>query len=257
MATESSSRQASIPTSTCFTTITWNIEGLKRNKFTLKNFADLVSADFIFLNETQTFLFEAENAASLLLGEYCYELNSDDKHDTELSMIKNKSYGGTMALWKKSLNQYVTVLPTETSSFLPILFQPPGSPESVHLSIYLPTSGKESEFVDEIVKIRIFLDDFLTDHPGCIIFIRGDSNVNTNNAARMNVFKHFKNTYEMNSVPINHKTYHHFLGAGLYDSNIDVIMHTKTRLIHEEIKTVFCQTEHPSIDSHQFDKFEE
>ena len=232
------------------TSLTWNVEGLKRNRFALKYFVDLVSPDFIFLNETLLFQFEALLATDLFHGEYCHALNSDDSHDHELPFIKNRSNGGTMILWKVSFDQFVTVMPTETSSFLPILFHPPGSPPSVHISLYLPTAGKESEFVDEITKLRMFLDDLTDTHPDYNVYIRGDSNVNFNNKARVNIFDNFKDNFKFLSVPTLHKTYHHFLGGGLFDSNIDVILHSSHKFGAEEIAHVYCKTVYPIIDSH-------
>ena len=104
------------------TSLTWNVEGLKRNKFALKYFIDLVSPDFIFLNETLLFQFESILATDLFHGEYCHELNSDDKHDPELPFIKNRSSGGTMILWKIALDKFVTVLPTKDQAFLQFSF---------------------------------------------------------------------------------------------------------------------------------------
>ena len=232
------------------TSLTWNVEGLKRNKFALKYFIDLVSPDFIFLNETLLFQFESILATDLFHGEYCHELNSDDKHDPELPFIKNRSSGGTMILWKIALDKFVTVLPTETSSFLAVLFHPPGSPPSVQISLYLPTSGLESDFIEEISKLRMFLDDLLQTHPDYNVYIRGDSNVNNNNKARVNIFDNFKDHFKIISVPTLHKTYHHFLGGGLFDSDIDVIMHLSHQFGAEEIENVYCKTEYPIINSH-------
>ena len=35
-----------------------------------------------------------------LQGEYCFALNSHDKYDPELPLVKTKANGGTMVLWK-------------------------------------------------------------------------------------------------------------------------------------------------------------
>ena len=196
------------------------------------------------------FQFEVNQTIDLFNGEYCHTLNSDDSHDPELPFIKNRSIGGTMILWKVSLDPFVTVLPSETSSFQAILFHPPGSPPSVQVSLYLPTSGKESEFIDEITKLRIFLEDLLDSHPDYLVYIRGDSNVNNNNKGRLIIFNNFKERFKIVSIPIAHKTYHHFLGGGLFDSNIDVIMHMDGKSDAEEIKDVYCKSHYPIINSH-------
>ena len=182
-------------------------------------------------------------------GEYCHAINSDDVHDPELPFVKNRSNGGTMIMWKKSMNQFVSIIPTTTPSFMAMLFHPPGCIPSLHVSIYLPTSGRESDFIEEITKLRIFLVDHQETHPGTPIFIRGDSNVNTNNTVRLNIFNDFKSSLKMFSVPIEHKTYHHFLGNGVFDSNIDVIMHSGFYSA-EKIENVFCQSQYPFINSH-------
>ena len=209
-----------------------------------------VSPEFIFLNETHTFQFEAEQALDVFRGEYCHVLNSDDVHDPELPFIKNRSKGGTMILWKRALNQYVSVLTTETPSFIAILFHPSTSKPTIHISLYLPTSGKEAEFVEEITKLRIFIDNLLDSHPDHLIYIRGDSNVNPNNGVRVSIFNDFKKNLKLTSVPMRHKTYHHFLGEGLFDSEIDVILHNGENSSAEVLQNIFCKSECPWIESH-------
>ena len=208
------------------------------------------SPDFIFLNESLLFKFEEPDVTELFRGEYNQILNSDDVHDPELPFVKSKSNGGTMILWKKTLNQFVTTLPSETPSFQGLLFHPPHCPQSLHVSLYFPTSGKETEFIEEITKLRDFIEDVLKQHPGTLIFIRGDSNVNRNNAARLNIFNNFKSTFNLTDVPITHKTYHHFLGDGLFDSAIDVILYSEAKDIKEEVKNIYCKHDYPSINSH-------
>ena len=205
--------------------------------------------EFIFLNEVQIFMFDVDQVTPLFQGEYCHVTNTEDLHDKELGLIKNRAHGGTMILWKRNLDKYVTTLPILTSSFLPILFSPPGSPPSVHISLYLPTSGREAEFVEEISKLTVFLEDHLENNPEHIVYIRGDSNVNKNHKDRMRIMKHFMNTLNLMPAPIEHRTYHHFLGNGLFDSNIDVLLRSKSCL-DESIREIFCRYEYPIIESH-------
>ena len=146
------------------------------------------NADFIFLNEIQIFQFDVSQVTPLFIGEYCFASNTEDLHDPELGLLKNRAHGGTMVLWKKTLNKFVTQLPMISSSFLPILFSPPGSPPSVHVSLYLPTSGKEAAFVEEISKLEVYLDEYLENNPSHGIYIRGDSNVNNNHKERVKIF---------------------------------------------------------------------
>ena len=248
--TSSRSSAATSPATALFKAITWNIEGAKRNKFSLRYLVDKESPDFIFINECLLFQFEEVEAMEILSGEYNHALSSDDIFDPELPYIKNRSNGGTMILWRNNLNKFVKILPPKTPSFLGLLFSPPFCQPSLHISLYLPTSGKESEFISEITKLNDFIEDMLEQYPGCLIFIRGDSNVNKNNSMRLNILSEFKNNLNLIQVPIGHKTYHHFLGEGLFDSNIDVIIHSKADNIHEEVVAVLCQDDHPDINSH-------
>ena len=249
MNTQSKKSLLSPSSTTSITSLTWNVENLKKNKFTLKHFVDELVPDFIFLNEVQTFQFESKTATDIFQTTYSYFLNSDDMHDMELPFIKNRSHGGTMVLWKHTLDQYVTPIPPVSQSFLPIVFHPPASPPSLHIALYLPTSGKESEFIDELSKLRHFLEDFLEYNSDHAVYIRGDSNVNTNNKTRLNIFNDFISCFCLTSIPIGHKTYHHFLGNGLFDSSIDVIL-CSTHFGLEKVEDVFCKHNHPIIDSH-------
>ena len=162
----------------------------------------------------------------------------------ELPFNKNKSHGGTMVLWKHSLDQFVTPIQPVSQSFQPIVFHPPNSPPSLQIALYLPTCGKETEFIEEISKLRYFLEDFLENNSDHAIYIRGDSNVNVNNKIRCNIFNEFLSRFNLTSVPIDHKTYHHFLGDGLFDSSIDVILCTN-HFGHEKVKDVLCKLYYP------------
>ena len=139
--------------------------------------ADLVDtsdADIIFLSETQIFSSDFHHCMSPFKGEYCAELNSEDRHDPDRAMAKSKAQGGTMVIWKKYLDKYITVYPVSTTSFLPVVLSLPGFPVSVHLALYLPTSGRESDFLDEISKLSCCLQDLSEKYHECSIFIRGD-----------------------------------------------------------------------------------
>ena len=229
--------------------MTWNSECLSKNIFALKYFAEMSDVDFVFLNEIQIFQFDVNHVISLFNGEYCYASNTEDLHDQELGLLKNRAYGGTMILWKRTLNKFIKPLPIITSSFLPILFSPPGSPPSVHISLYLSTSGKEASFVEEISKLGVYLEEYLENNPSHCIYIRGDSNVNNNHKEHVKILKHFMNNLQLKSISIQHATDHHFLGNGAFDSNINVLLCSKT-CTDESVRKIFCKSEYPFIESH-------
>ena len=87
------------------TSLSWNIEGIKRNLFSLKNFTELTKPDLIFLSEPLIFSTDLPYCMSFFKGDYCSELNTEDKINTETAMRKSKPTGGTMILWKRLLIQ--------------------------------------------------------------------------------------------------------------------------------------------------------
>ena len=165
-------------------------------------------------------------------------------------MMRNKAIGGTMILWKRSLDKYISVHPSSSTSFLPVILRPPGSPVTIHIAIYLPTSGKEIEFFEQIVLLGNCLEEMNNLYGDCLKYIRGDANVNTNNHTRCKIFNSFLAKYKLVQTYIKHKTYHHFLGGGAFDSNIDIIAHSEDAPYYEAINKVFCKLDYPDIDSH-------
>ena len=218
--------------------------------YSLAKFTDLTSADLVFLSEPQMFTSDLPICMAPFRGEYSWELNSEEKLDENLAMLKTKAKGGTLVLWKKNLDKYISVYHVNSPSFLPIIYSPPGSPVSVHISLYLPTSGREEEFIEALAELSNTVEDITDRYENCLIFLRGDGNVNSNNTERMVIFSRFISSFRLVQVPLDHKTYHHFLGGGAFDSNIDIILHTDNSPFKECITTIFCKLDYPEIDSH-------
>ena len=208
------------------------------------------SPDLVFLNETAIFQHDVSQVTKPIGGEYCYSLNSEDNFDPELPLFKNRSHGGTMILWKRYLDPFITPIKTPSSSFLPILMDIPGSPLSCHVSLYLPTSGRDSDFVENLSLLTNLMSKLTEKHPGLLFFIRGDSNANPKNQTRKILFQHFQEEQNLKRIPIGHNTYHHFTGGGLFDSEIDVILQSKGITSTEVIRKIICKLETPQIDSH-------
>ena len=184
------------------------------------------------------------------MGEYNWELNSEDKLDQDVALNKSKATGGTMVMWKTELTEYVTIQPVKSTSFLPIIFSPPGSPVTVHIALYLPTAGRDIDYVDQITKLDNCIADLKAKHEDCVVFIRGDGNTNANNKERKKILEYFLSRNQLIQVPIDHCTYHHFLGGGAFDSNIDVILHSKELPSTEKVSKIFCKHDFPDMFSH-------
>ena len=156
--------------SSSFTALTWNVEGLSRNIYNLKHYVDLHCPDLIFLSEPQIFSHDLNRVIQPLAENYLAFLNSADRFDPELPMVKSKAIGGTLVLWRRRHDAYVSVWPVSSSAFLPIVFQPPGSQLSVHIAVYLPTSGQESQFIEELSKLSNCIEEISDAHPDVPIY---------------------------------------------------------------------------------------
>ena len=195
-------------------------------------------------------LFQCDEQLEMLLfrGEYCSSLSSDDIFDPELPIIRRSAKGGTMILWKKELDQYVSVIASPSSSFLPILFSPPGHPPTIHLSVYLPTAGKDAEYVEEVLRIVQCVSDLSGKYPEASIYIRGDLNANPKDNTRTTIFKKLCDDFDLVETTVEHPTYHHFLGDGRSDSQLDVLLHSKDS--SETLLKIVCKLENPLVTSH-------
>ena len=210
----------------------------------------MTDPDLIFLSEPKIFAHDLHQLKDYFVDKFCSFLNSEDRYDPELPLVKNQAFGGTMVFWRRSLDPFISVHPVSTTSFLPIIYSHPGSPVTIHIALYLPTSGQESEFMEEITLLKIAIEDLKETHPEAFIFLRGDSNVNTKNKDRATIFENFCSTLGLEQIPINHSTYHHFVGNGLFDSSIDIIAHSKNAPSKEKVEKIFCQKNFPEVDSH-------
>ena len=180
--------------------------------------------DFIFISEPMLSQCDLDHEMKLFSHQYRALLCSEDSFDPELPLLRGRPKGGTMILWKINHHQFIKPLPTTSTAFLPILFSPPGLGLSIHVSLYLPTSGKEEAFIDAITSLSQMLEEILLSHPDAQLYIRGDANVNHKHYNRTRALLSFCQNLNLNRLSIDHPTYHHFMGHGLSDSELDVLL---------------------------------
>ena len=101
--------------------LTWNIEGLKRNIYELKELTRIYSPSLILLSEHQLFQCDAEQNMSYFKGEYMFYINSEDQFDPDLPLTSSRAHGGTMAMWKIEWDPFISVHPPPSSSILPLV----------------------------------------------------------------------------------------------------------------------------------------
>ena len=216
----------------------------------LKNVLSSYKVGLACISEPQLFQCDTYQIFQYLEGEYCWHLNSEDLLDPELPLVKTRAHGGTLMIWLKELDPYVEVITNTSTAFLPIILKMPGLKTSIHVSIYLPTHGKDSEFVSDVADLRNCLDDLTRIHADAVIYIRGDSNVNPKNSMRVSLLQQLLHDYNLDKEKTGHNTYHHFLGNGLSDSMLDVLLHTSSMDVSEKFSNILCLHDHPGILSH-------
>jgi hypothetical protein len=153
-------------------------------------------------------------------------------------------------MWKCQYDPYITLHQVQSTAFLPVLFHPPGSALSVHIAVYLPTLGKESEFLDELSKLSIVIDEISDANPAATFYLRGDFNVSQTNTKRTLLLDQFSTQHNLTQVIIPKPTYHHFVGNGKSDSFLDKILFSSSALKPETLQTIECGQTNPLVDSH-------
>ena len=206
------------------TVLSWNIEGARRGASSLSHFTSLHSPALVFLSEPQ--LFQADATLALVpLPDYCHHLNSEDSLLPSLALDQRKAWGGTMALWHTSLDPFVMGQPTMSPAVLPLLLTIPSLSPSLHIGLYLPTSGREPEFLLALTALDSILATLAEDHAGIPVYLRGDANVNPNNTNRLNLFNNILAKHSITSLDLHHRTHHHFVGGGASDAQLDVLLY--------------------------------
>ena len=230
--------------------LSWNCEGLCRNAHSLNHFISSVQPSLVFISEPQIYECDIASTLKFISPSYSYHLNSEDRHNNSLPLVKSKAKGGTLLLWPSAFDPFITILPTPSPALLPCVLKLPGYLTSYHICIYLPTAGKDDQFISELSSLEVLLTDIYEKHDGkCPIFIRGDGNASSKNVLRSNMLNHFLLKHNLLRLKIPHHTCHHFVGNGLFDSDLDIILYSDTPGTSEVLSNVLCKFDNPLINS--------
>ena len=74
--------------------------------------------------------------------------------------------------------------------------------------------------------------------------------MNKNNKNRVLLLRQLLENFSLKRVKLEHDTYHHFVGQGRYDSDIDVMIHSDKPSVSEQLVTILCKFEYPALMSH-------
>ena len=129
-----------------------------------------------------------------------------------------------MAIWHKLLDPFVSVLPTNTPAVQPIMLEIPGVNPSIHVTVYLPTQGRDQDFIIAVADLECIVRSLCENYPDVPIYIRDDANVNSKNLKRCQSMSSFFGKFEFQQQDLFHNTYHHFMGDGASDSQLDVLL---------------------------------
>ena len=155
-----------------------------------------------------------------------------------------------MVLWKVCHDPYISLHPVSSPSFLPLIFNPPNHPVSVHIAVYLPTHGQDSEFIEELTSLEVCLHELHDLFPLAPVYLRGDFNVNAKNFKRVTLLDLFCKNMGLTEACLNHNTYHHFVGNGNSNSRLDKLFSSLGLIYPESVSNIICKLDNPAVSSH-------
>ena len=91
------------------------------------------------------------------------------------------------------------------------------------------------------------VDDALSLYPWVTIYSHGDANVNPNHHTRPQIIWDFLDRYNLASKPLSHNTYHHFIGNGASDSQLDIIIYSASH--PDKLEAIICKKDNPLVTS--------
>ena len=193
-------------------------------------------------------------------GAYEMHLNSEDVHDMDLPLTHPKAKGGTCIMWKTSISPFVKILPTSSPSFVSVMVTPPGILPSVHTAVYLPTAGKDGEWLATLVELEDHVMMNVEKYGDLAIFLRGDFNGSGKNKTRFSTLSAVISRLKLAKVKLPHPTYHHFTGCGESDSDLDLLLYGggggggggagDGLTVEETLVNIQCKFQHPLMFSH-------
>ena len=213
------------------------------------SFVNDISPALVFLTEPQIYQCDIAAMFSMFSGGYSFHLNSQDLLSPDLPLVTRKAAGGTMAMWRSELDPFIKVLPTSSSSVLPLILSLPGRSPTAHVTVYLPTHGREADFVSALGVLDSSLQQIKEDF-ACPIYVRGDLNVNPKNTARVIMLETLCTKFTFSNPDFDHPTHHHFVGNGAFDAQLDRLLYSGPTEQAESFPSILCSLSNPLVNSH-------
>ena len=204
--------------SLCF----WNCEGISRNRLALQHIFNGF-ADIVCLSEVNG----SDFTINLVLQEY-HDIKFCSSNEIE------SNFGRSAILWKSHLDPIITQYPCPSHNICCIKIANDSTSPIYLASLYMPTAGKDTLFVDVLAELSNLFSDIYELVPDAVILIGGDLNNNFKNKPRYTIWTHFLAQYQVAQIELTKPTYHHHIGDGVFDSFIDsaLLINPPPKCIH-------------------------
>jgi hypothetical protein len=116
--------------------------------------------------------------------------------------------------------------------------------------VYLPTAGKDGDWVATLLELKQHMTVNFNKHGNIAVFLRGDFNASSKNLSRSLLFAAFIRRLDLTRLSLPHPTYHHFMGSGASDSDLDQLLYGGNIMATETLENIICELENPLMFSH-------
>ena len=140
-------------------------------------------------------------------------------------------------MWHESLNSSVLNLPNTHDRFTGIKLNLQGQ-HILAIAAYLPTSGKDDDFLDCLAQLSNFIQENKGDT--CTVLIGTDSNCSSKSTPRrLHGFEQFREEHNLLKVCLSEPTFHHSNGQS--SSNIDYFLISCNHSLAPNLCNIFSQ----------------
>ena len=226
--------------------LSFNIEGLKRNKNYLSSIIDQYQPKIVFLQE----IWLPYHEATLLkqyLPSYNFKISTPDMFSSNEDKIlkPGQVWHGVAVGWHDDVHADVEYIPSNNTRFVGIRIALKTG-RILSISLYAPTSGKDDDFHECITDLTEYILSNIS--AGDRVLIGTDSNCSTKSTPRRQLcWGAFCDTFSLLSHSTGSSTFHHHNGSS--ESSIDLFLSSKDLKLYN--LTQLCTLEYPlNLSSH-------
>ena len=176
----------------------------------------------MFLQELWVPYTEERNMNNQFL-EYSVQISTPDQFIPAEDRLSSgdHTWHGAALFWHSSLDYLVTTIANTNDRFTGLKLN--SSPQPIlAISLYLPTSGKDDEFLGCLAELSLFIVENCVE-TGTVVLIGTDANCSDRSSSRRSQgFQEFCTQHNLLKIQQSEPTYHHFNGVS--SSNIDFFL---------------------------------